>query len=100
MKSVSLSVLNRQSFLRMTLFFICNILSAQPILETIINIALEKNPQILSAKADYETSLLLSKNDGAVFAPGLSVSGSETTRDNYSASLTYTQPLPGGTAFG
>ncbi|MCR4899851.1 MAG: hypothetical protein K5907_03440 [Treponema sp.] len=58
---------------------------------------MQKNPQILSAKADYEASLLLSKNSVGYFAPGLSLSGSETTEDNYSASVTYSQPLPGGT---
>ena len=98
MKLVALSGLNRKSFIRIILFLVCNILSAQPVIETIINTALESNPQILSAKADYEASLLLSKNGGGAFAPGLSLSGSETTEDNYSASLTYSQPLPGGTA--
>ncbi len=98
MKSVSLSGLTRLSFISIILFLICNILSAQPLMETIINIALEHNPQIVSAKADYEATALLSKNGGAAFAPGLSLSGSETTEDNYSASVTYSQPLPGGTA--
>ncbi|MBO4639968.1 MAG: TolC family protein [Treponema sp.] len=97
MKSVSSSGLTRKILIRMNLFLICNILSAQPVIETIINIALENNPQILSAKADYEAAVLLSKNGGGAFAPGLSLSGSETTKDNYSASLTYSQPLPGGT---
>lgn len=80
------------------LILTCNNIFSQNYLKEVISIALRNNPQILSAKADYEAAALLSKNGGGAFTPGLSLSGSETTKDNYSASLTYNQPLPGGTA--
>lgn len=76
----------------------CTNIFSQNNLEEVIRTTLENNHQILSSKADYEAAALLSKNGGAAFAPGVSLSGSETTEDNYSASVTYSQPLPGGTA--
>lgn len=88
----------KKFFFVILLILFSNNIFSQAYLEEVISTALQKNPQILSAKADYEASLLLSKNGGGSFAPGLSLSGSETTEDNYSASLTYSQPLPGGTA--
>ncbi len=88
----------KKLFLVLLLILTCNNIFSKNCLEEVISIALQNNPQILSAKADYEAAALLSKNGGGTFAPGMSLSGSETTKDNYSASLTYSQPLPGGTA--
>ncbi len=78
--------------------FIYRGLSAQPLIETLLNIALENNAQIIAAKANYDSAAYSALNGGGMYAPGLEIKGSKTTKDEFSNSVTYSQPIPGGTS--
>lgn len=78
-------------------------------LERLWHLAVSTNGDILSAQHAYESACLsLSTLDGA-YAPSVTISASSTVPDGYgwddcpdslSASVSVTQPLPGGTSIG
>lgn len=74
----------------------------------LIDLTLQNNPDIIASLTDYESSLVSLKTLNGGFAPGFSLSSSTSLSKDYewnsipdffSASFTYTQPLPGGTDF-
>lgn len=80
-------------------------LYAQTIVE-LTNIALENNTEIISAYKTYESMMLSSKTMDGAFSPQVSFSSStkfpgefswNTSPDYLSSSVSYIQPLPGGT---
>ena len=80
-------------------------LYAQTIVE-LTNIALENNSEIISAQKTYESMMLSSKTMDGAFSPQVSFSSStkfpdefswNTSPDYLSSSVSYIQPLPGGT---
>ena len=80
-------------------FIAGNKLIAQQNVTKLFEVSLKNNTRIITAQSDYETALLLSKNGGDAFAPGIVLSGSGKSKENYSTSITYKQPIPGGAAF-
>lgn len=63
---------------------------------------------IMTSQSEYETALLSAKTINGGFSPGVSISSSSsiskdygwnTTPDYFSSTITYSQPIPGGTQF-
>ncbi len=78
-------------------------------LNDLIDLALQKNPDILSAQNGYDSACLSLKTLNGAYAPQVSLSSSASLPDEYkwdappdyfSSSITYSQPLPGGTTLG
>lgn len=75
--------------------------------EELIEQTLNNNPDILSAQNGYESACLSLKTLNGAYAPQVSLSSSttlpdeyewDTTPDFFSSSVTFSQPLPGGTS--
>ena len=88
--------------------FICYIISNAFSLsfKELIEITLQNNPDILAAQNGYDLACLSLKTLNSTYVPQVSLSSSttlpdeyewDTTPDYFSSSVTYSQPLPGGT---
>ncbi len=75
--------------------------------EELLEMTLESNEEIKKSLSDYENSLVTLETKDGLYAPTIIVSSSLTipkdyewnsNPDNFSSTLTYTQPFPGGTA--
>lgn len=85
-------------FLVISLFISLKV-NGQYYIKDILEASLKNNSQILIAQAEFETATLLVKNSGGIFAPNLVLSGAVKSKNDYSTSVTYTQPIPGGASF-
>lgn len=74
----------------------------------LIDLTLQNNIDIITSQSEYKTALLSAKTINGSFSPGLSISSSSsiskdyewnTTPDYFSSTITYSQPIPGGTQF-
>ncbi len=86
---------------------ICKIFSLS--FDELIKLTLQNNTDIFSAQTDYDSACLLLKTFNGAYAPQVSLSSSislpdeykwNTSPDYFSSSITYSQPLPGGTFIG
>ncbi len=76
-------------------------------LSELIEISMQNNPDIISAKINYDSAILSAKTLDGIFAPGITFSSSATLPKNYewntnpdyfSGNVNFSQPLPGGTS--
>lgn len=93
------------------IFFVCCIFGKTFALsfDELIQLTLQNNTDILSAQNSYDQACLSLKTLNGAYAPQVSLSSSATLPDEYkwnstpdyfSSSITYSQPLPGGTTLG
>ena len=93
------------------IFFVCCIFGKAFSLsfDELIELTLQNNTDILSAQNGYDSACLSLKTLNGVYAPQVSLASSaslpdeykwNTTPDYFSSSITYSQPLPGGTTLG
>ncbi len=93
------------------IFFVCCIFGKSFSLsfDELIELTLQNNTDILSAQNGYDSASLSLKTLNGAYAPQVSLSSSaslpdeykwDTTPDYFSSSITYSQPLPGGTTLG
>lgn len=77
--------------------------------DELIELTLQNNTDIFSAQNSYDSACLSQKTLNGAYAPQVSLSSSATLPDEYkwnstpdyfSSSITYSQPLPGGTTLG
>lgn len=93
------------------IFFVCCIFCKAFSLsfDELIELTLQNNTDILSAQNSYDSACLSLKTLSGAYTPQVSLSSSaslpdeykwDTTPDYFSSSITYSQPLPGGTTLG
>ena len=77
--------------------------------DKLIELTLQNNTDILSAQNSYDSACLSLKTLSGAYAPQVSLASSaslpdeykwDTSPDYFSSSITYSQPLPGGTTLG
>ena len=94
------------------IFLILLIISKTPLFSLslceVIDLTLQNNIDIITSQSEYEIALLSTKTIDGSFSPGFSISSSSsiskdyewnTTPDYFSSTITYSQPIPGGTQF-
>lgn len=76
-------------------------------LSELIELSMQNNPDIISAKINYDSANLSTKTLDGSFAPGITFSSSASLPQNYewntnpdyfSGNVNFSQPLPGGTS--
>lgn len=94
------------------IFLILLIISKTPLFSLslceVIDLTLQNNIDIITSQSEYEIALLSTKTIDGSFSPRFSISSSSsiskdyewnTTPDYFSSTITYSQPIPGGTQF-